>query len=71
MVKIVMLPALVSRCNIMYCRTQVAGLETGEIRELGHLATNGLVAPKSVIVGRPEPLLNQLYHIRDLIVPQS
>jgi hypothetical protein len=34
MVKIVVLPVLTSRCNIMYCRTQVAGPETGEIREL-------------------------------------
>jgi hypothetical protein len=34
MVKIVVLPVPVSRCNIMYCRTQVAGPETGEIREL-------------------------------------
>ena len=47
MVKIVVLPVLVSRCNIMYFRTQVAGPETGEIRELnqnnrsGHVAVNG------------------------------
>ena len=60
MVKIVVLPVLVSRCNIMYCGTQAPGPETGEIRELnqdnrpGHVAANGLVTPKSVIVGRSE-----------------
>lgn len=52
MATIVALPVLVSQCNIMYCRTQVAGPKTGEIRGLNQ--DNRPSAPKSVIAGRLE-----------------
>ena len=63
MVKIVVLPVLVSRCNIMYCPTQVAGPETGEIRELNQNNRPGHVAAKrvwwllnpSLLEGRNQP----------------
>lgn len=71
MATIVVFPVLVSQCNIMYCRTQVAGPKTGEIRGLnqdnrpGHVAANGLLLNPSLLEGWKQP------EIIEPIVPHS